>query len=170
MGDGVAAAQQIVVRELSHLRQSAPDQRQRAKPVAADPSLMPAVLRHFAINASDVDAARRFYGTVFDLHCTPWGPPGFFHLDSGPADVQGALQQRRDLVEVQTRGFECTFAVDDVRATARAAVAAGGRVLMEPTTIEGVGALVWLADPDGNAVGAMQYEADAHQGRAPGHP
>lgn len=126
---------------------------------------MPAELRHFAINATDVDAARRFYGAVFDLHCTPWGPPGFFQLDSGPDGVQGALQQRRDLVDVPTRGFECTFAVDDVHASARAAVAAGGRVLMEPTTIEGVGTLVWLADPDGNIVGAMQY-----QGSAPGNP
>ena len=54
-------------------------------------------------------------------------------------------------------GSKCTFAVDDVYATVQAAVAAGGRVLMEPTTIEGVGTLVWLADPDGNAVGAMQY-------------
>lgn len=126
---------------------------------------MPAELRHFAINATDVDAARRFYGAVFDIHCTPWGPPGFFRLDSGPEGVQGALQQRRDLVEVPTRGFECTFAVDDVHATAQAAVAAGGRVLMAPTTIEGVGTLVWLADPDGNAVGAMQYGA-AQQGAA----
>ncbi|MGI5125728.1 VOC family protein [Pseudonocardia sp. CA-107938] len=126
---------------------------------------MPAELRHFAINATDLDAARRFYGAVFDLHCTPWGPPGFFHLDSGPDGVQGALQQGRDLGDGPSRGFECTFAVDDVRAAMRSAVVAGGRVLMQPTAIEGVGTLVWLADPDGNAVGAMQY-----QGSGPGQP
>jgi hypothetical protein len=32
------------------------------------------------------------------------GPPGFVQLDSGPDGVQGALQQRRDLVDVPTSG------------------------------------------------------------------
>ncbi len=45
-------------------------------------------------------------------------------------------------------GFECT-------------IAAGGRVLMETTTIAGVGHLVWLADPSGNVVGAMTYDSSA---------
>jgi hypothetical protein len=36
-------------------------------------------------------------------------------------------------------------------------VAAGGRVVMEKTTIPGVGDLAWLEDPSGNIVGAMRY-------------
>jgi hypothetical protein len=32
---------------------------------------------------------------------------------------------------------------------------------MRTTTIAGVGHLVWLADPSGNVVGAMQHDADA---------
>ncbi len=44
---------------------------------------------------------------------------------------------------------------------AREAVAAGGRVLMAPTTIVGVGHLVWLGDPAGNVVGAMKYDPEA---------
>ena len=58
-------------------------------------------------------------------------------------------------------GFECTFAVDDVDAVAAAVVAAGGTILMERTTITGVGDLIWIADPAGNAVGAMRYDAAA---------
>jgi len=58
-------------------------------------------------------------------------------------------------------GFECTIGVDDVERTVKAAVAAGGRVLMDRTTIAGVGHLVWLADPSGIVVGAMAYEDDA---------
>jgi predicted enzyme related to lactoylglutathione lyase len=123
---------------------------------------MPSPLRHFAINATDLDAARRFYAAVFEWGFTPWGPPGFFHIDTGDGGIQGALQRRRELVEgVPMRGLEGSFAVDDVHAVARAAVAAGGRVLMDPMTITGVGHLAWLADPDGNAIGAMQYEAAA---------
>ena len=123
---------------------------------------MPAPLRHFALNATDVAAAQRFYGTVFGWGFTPWGPPGFFQIDTGDPVVQGALQQRRELVTGRPMlGLEGTFAVTDVAAVTAAALRSGGRVLMDPTTIAGVGELVWLADPDGNVVGAMRYDPDA---------
>jgi predicted enzyme related to lactoylglutathione lyase len=123
---------------------------------------MAAALRHFALNATDIAAARRFYGAVFDWGFTPWGPPGFFQIDTGDAHVQGALQQRRELVDgVPMRGLEGTFGVEDVATVTRAALAAGGRVLMAPTTIAGVGELTWIADPDGNAIGAMRYDPGA---------
>lgn len=126
---------------------------------------MPAPLAHFAVNAEDVPASRRFYEEVFGWRFTPWGPPGFFHIDTGAAEprrVVAALQQRRDLVPgTPSAGFECTFAVDDVAAVRTAVLAAGGRILMEPTTIAGVGELLWFADPAGNAVGAMRYDASA---------
>jgi uncharacterized protein len=48
-------------------------------------------------------------------------------------------------------------AVDDVDTV----VAAGGTVLMEKTTIAGVGDLVFFADPSGNVSGAMRYDPDA---------
>jgi uncharacterized protein len=121
-------------------------------------------LAHFAVNAQDVDAARRFYEAVLGWRCEAWGPPGFYKIDTGGGrdpggGVQGALQQRRELVPgVKTVGFECTFAVDDVDAVATAVVERGGRILMEKTTITGVGELVWFADPDGNAAGAMRYD------------
>jgi uncharacterized protein len=123
-------------------------------------------LAHFAINADDVDGARRFYEAVLGWRFQPWGPPGFFKIDTGgegdgPA-VQGALQQRRELAPgVRITGFECTFAVDDVDAVAAAVVENGGRILMAKTTITGVGHLVWFADPDGNPAGAMHYDPTA---------
>ena len=123
---------------------------------------MPAQLAHFAINADDVDAARRFYEAVFAWRFSPWGPPGFFQIQTGdePGDgVLGALQQRRDLVPgTRTVGFECTFSVDDVDAVARRVVAEGGQIVMDKTTIVGVGDLIWVRDPAGNVFGAMRYD------------
>ena len=58
-------------------------------------------------------------------------------------------------------GFESTFAVDDVDAVATAVVANGGQILMESTTITGVGDLIWIEDPAGNIVGAMRYDPGA---------
>jgi hypothetical protein len=122
-------------------------------------------LSHFAINADDVPASRAFYETVFGWTFHPWGPPGFFQIQTGPDDdpgVRGAIQQRRDLVEGRpTVGLECTFAVEDVDATARAVRDAGGSILMDRFTISGVGHLIFFADPSGNAVGAMQYDPSA---------
>jgi len=122
-------------------------------------------LAHFAVNADDVDAARRFYETVLGWRFHAWGPPGFFQIetgDDGDPGIWGALQQRRELVPgVRTVGFECTFGVDDVDAVAKAVVDNGGKILMEKTTITGVGDLIWFQDPDGNALGAMRYDPAA---------
>ncbi len=121
---------------------------------------------HFAINADDVERARRFYEQVFGWSFEAWGPPDFYRISTGATDahpgVGGALQARRALVEGQrTVGFECTVAVDDVDAVRRAVLDGGGRVLMEPTTIVGVGELVFVEDTEGNVVGAMRYDESA---------
>lgn len=120
-------------------------------------------LAHFAINADDVEATKAFYETVFGWTFEPWGPPDFFHIDTGTGTPPlGALQRRRELVPgTRTVGFECTVAVSDVDAVAKAAVAAGGRVVMARSTISGVGDLVFVADPSGNVVGAMRYDEAA---------
>lgn len=126
---------------------------------------MPTNLSHFALNADDVPASRAFYEAVFGWRFTAWGPPGFYQIQTGPdgePGVQGALQQRRDLLPGQAAtGPECTFAVDDVDATVAAVRAAGGTILMDGFTISGVGHLIFFKDPAGNAIGAMQYDPAA---------
>ena len=121
---------------------------------------MPGTLRHFAINADDVQRAKRFYEDVFGWTFTPWGPPDFYQTrDAGP-HVFGALQKRRELAPgVVMRGFETTMGVDDIDAAAAAVEAAGGRILMPPYRIEGVGELIYFQDTEGNVIGAMQYDA-----------
>jgi predicted enzyme related to lactoylglutathione lyase len=130
----------------------------------SDPTSRHGHVGHFGINADDVAVARRFYSSVFGWTFEPWGPPGFFHIrtrEGDPPGMQAALQARRDLPGHRVVGFECTVSVDDVDAVAAAVRAEGGEILMEKTTIAGVGDLVWFADPSGNVVGAMRYHADA---------
>jgi uncharacterized protein len=130
----------------------------------ADSTTRAGHVAHFAVNADDVDEARRFYGAVFGWTFEPWGPPEFFHIrtaDGGEPGLHAALQGRRDFDRRRVVGFECTVAVDDVDAVVEAVRAGGGTVLMEKTTLAGIGDLVWFADPSGNVVGAMQYHADA---------
>ena len=121
----------------------------------------PCTVQHFAINADDVDRAKRFYERVFGWDIEPWGPPEFFQINTGDG-IRGALQKRREL-EPGTRmpGFECTIAVADVDETARAIVESGGRIIMDKATIAGVGHLIFFSDSEGNIAGAMQYDAKA---------
>jgi predicted enzyme related to lactoylglutathione lyase len=121
-------------------------------------------VRHFSINADDLARARRFYERVFAWKFEPWGPPGFFMIETGgPKDVLGSLQQRRELVPGRRmNGFECTIAVEqDVETVAAAVKANGGRILMEKATIAGVGDLIFFEDPEGNVAGAMRYDPKA---------
>jgi predicted enzyme related to lactoylglutathione lyase len=120
---------------------------------------------HFAINVGDVSRARSFYEKVFGWRFEAWGPPGFFQITTatgGTPGPLGALQKRRELIPGQpTVGFECTVAVADVDAVAATVVANGGTILIPKVLIPTVGHLIFFRDPEGNAVGAMQYDANA---------
>ncbi len=119
---------------------------------------MPATLRHFAINADNVQRAKGFYEKVFGWTFNPWGPPDFYQVKNAGSGLQGALQERRALQAGQrTNSFETTFAVDDIRATLAAAETAGGKVLMQPYRIEGVGEIGYFEDTEGNLVGVAEY-------------
>jgi hypothetical protein len=62
----------------------------------------------------------------------PWGPPGFYLIDTGKEPsgaIRGALQERRELVRGQKMvGFECTISVADIDQAIRAIEARGGRI------------------------------------------
>ncbi len=120
---------------------------------------------HFAINADDLDRARRFYERVLGWRFEPWGPPGFLLVTTGTEKepgIRGALQKRRELTAGQrTIGYECTIAVADVDAVAAAVVANGGEILIPRTLLPTVGYLIFFRDPEGNVAGAMQYDSNA---------
>jgi predicted enzyme related to lactoylglutathione lyase len=120
---------------------------------------MPATFRHFAINADDVQRAKSFYEGVFGWTFDPWGPPNYYQIKTAGAGRVGALQERRELKPgVRMAGYEASIGVEDLKATVAAVEAGGGRILMSPYRIEGVGELIYFEDTEGNLVGAMQYE------------
>ena len=116
-------------------------------------------IAHFAIHADDCQRAKTFYEKTFGWTFEPWGPPNFWRIHTSPeAAIHGALQERRTPVTGRGMiGFECSIAVDDVHAAAKAVRANGGKVTMDPFEIQGVGTLVMFEDTEANVVGAMQY-------------
>ena len=120
---------------------------------------MPATLRHFAINTDDVPRAKRFYEDVFGWNFEPWGPPDYYQIKNAGHGLLGALQSRRELKPgVRMAGCEASLGVEDLKATLAAVERNGGRILMRPYRIDGVGELAYVEDPEGNFVGVMQYE------------
>jgi predicted enzyme related to lactoylglutathione lyase len=117
-------------------------------------------IAHVAINGDDLARSQMFYERLFSWKFTPWGPPGFFQIETPSSpNLIAALQQRRELVDGQkTVGFECTVAVDDVPAALKLGVELGGRVIMEPVTIPGVCHLAFIEDPAGNVLGVANYD------------
>ena len=125
---------------------------------------MPNNVRHFSINADDVPRAKKFYEQTFGWQFEPWGPPGFYLSKTGTdADpgVGGALQGRREIVEGKPiYGFECSLGVESIDETIAAIEANGGKIVMPKFYIPTVGTLIYFEDPEGNIIGAMQYDAD----------
>ena len=123
---------------------------------------MPNHIRHFAVQADQVDRARSFYQAVFGWHFAPWGPPNFYLIRTGPEEdrgLQGALQERRQKLDGSgQRGYECTIGVDDLDAILALIPSNGGTIVSQPFVIEGVGRLAFFQDTEGNRVGVMQYD------------
>jgi hypothetical protein len=126
----------------------------------------PANLASFAIHVDDLERAIAFYEGVFGWEFEPWGPPGFYLVHTGTdasPGIQGLMHQRSEpRTGTGLNGFEPTFAVPDLDAVAEAVAANGGTITMAKSTIPTVGTLIRFLDPEGNDVGAMQYDVPPH--------
>jgi hypothetical protein len=122
---------------------------------------MPNNISHFHVEADDLARARRFYERVFGWQFRPWGPPGFFMIQTGGNErpgIHGSLGQRpHPVTSDDLTGFECTISVDDVHAIAKAIEANGGVITLPFSVIEGVGEHIRFRDPEGNVLAAMRY-------------
>ena len=116
-------------------------------------------IAHFDVHADDVSRARKFYERVFEWRFSAWGPPNFFLIATGDESdpgIHGAVHDRPDDGH-RSVGFECTISVDDVDATAKLIVEAGGQITVPKMVIPGVGELIQFKDTEGNIACAMRY-------------
>lgn len=118
---------------------------------------MPNDVVHFAIHADNCERAKTFYQSVFGWSFQSWGPPDFWLIQTSATGIRGALQKRNGPAGPGMGGYECTISVTDVKATAAAIEAAGGKLQHPPFHIERVGTVVQFSDTEGNIACAMQY-------------
>jgi hypothetical protein len=109
----------------------------------------------YELMTSEAAAAERFYGELvgwrFATHPGATAAGGAYRLLSAPdAPVGGMMEVDGDMNQAGGRPlWVAYFAVDDVDASAERLVGAGGRLLMGPLDLPGVGRVALAADPFG---------------------
>lgn len=105
--------------------------------------------------ATDVDAAKEFYGALFGWSWSGGDPEygGYLNAerDGRPAAGLGPLTDDGD-----PPGWTVYFATDDAVAAAAAIRAAGGSVVVEPMEVGPMGTMVVARDPQGHGFGLWQ--------------
>jgi predicted enzyme related to lactoylglutathione lyase len=107
----------------------------------------------YELMTADSDAAKTFYDAVIGWNVGP-RPDGDidYRMIGAPGgdNAGGMMRLTDDMVKGGARpGWLFYIGVDDVDASVAKAKAAGARVLMEPWTLDGIGRMAMLADPQG---------------------
>ncbi|MFK7736329.1 MAG: VOC family protein [Pirellulaceae bacterium] len=122
------------------------------------------IVQHFAVHATDLDRAKKFYSGVFGWKFEEWGPPDFYLIATGTPEtpgIRGALQKREGEVGEGVNGYECSVSVANVAETAKKIREHGGKIVTEEMEIPTVGKIVRFQDTEGNFACAIQYEPGA---------
>jgi predicted enzyme related to lactoylglutathione lyase len=105
---------------------------------------------HWEIGGRDLDALAEFYKALFG-----WEPasfdPDYRLVDLGEGVGGGLMRCRDDMPSYVT----IYIAVDDLEATLAKVEELGGKPLLPPTPIPGVGAFALFQDPEGNTIGIL---------------
>lgn len=115
---------------------------------------MGAPVVHFEINARDYKKSQQFYGAVFDWKIKEHeGMPYALVESDGLNAIGGGIGQTQ---EGQQPGVTFYVNVDDLGAYLKRVEKAGGKTVLPPTPIPGIGSCAMFADPDGNVIGLFK--------------
>jgi predicted enzyme related to lactoylglutathione lyase len=107
------------------------------------------------LNSPDFEATASFLTEVFGWQLQPFAAPDYLVAPHGErAGVDTGLMPSRD---GQPRAIP-VIRVDDLDESMTAVGKAGGRVVVEPFTIEGVGRGCYILDPAGLLIGLHAYD------------
>ena len=111
---------------------------------------------HFEIQGDEPEALADFYKNALGWEIASWeGPQSYWLVTTGPdgeAGINGAIMGRH----FQEQSVINTAQVENLDATLRAVEVAGGRKLVGPNEIPGIGMHAYCADPEGNLFGVLQ--------------
>lgn len=110
----------------------------------------------FDINVANLDRAKKFYETVFNVKLTNapthWGKQSFFPFSPESHDISGALVEKVDFVP-SANNTVVYFETEDNTAEEKRIVSAGGKVVQPKMSIGEFGFISIFIDTEGNTVG-----------------
>lgn len=111
---------------------------------------------------SDIEGAKVFYQALFDwsLDEMTAGDMDYTIAKSGETEVAGMMAMPLE-VKGMPPMWGAYVTVDEVDVSARKVIELGGKILMEPTDIPGIGRFCTLQDPQGAVLSMMTYEKNS---------
>ena len=108
---------------------------------------------HFEIAAPNLDTATEFYKELFDWDVGDEQMDGYRLVHTADGSLGGGLFRTPEGVFPYVTIY---VGVDDPRETLRKAEDLGGKMVVEPMPIPGVGAFAMFQDPDGVMIGLVE--------------
>ena len=110
----------------------------------------------FDIHVSDLDRAKKFYETVFNVTLTDlpieWGRQSFFPFDPQNPNISGALVENKER-NPHGNNTVIYFETEDCVAHERRIEQAGGKVVQPKMNIGDFGFISIFIDTEGNTIG-----------------
>jgi predicted enzyme related to lactoylglutathione lyase len=112
---------------------------------------------HFEIASPNLERASEFYRELFDWEIGDEEIDGYRLVRTAEGSIGGGLLRAPEGVFPYVTIYA---AVDDLRATLQRAEELGGKMVVEPMPIPGVGSFAMFQDPDGVIVGIVEERPD----------
>lgn len=122
---------------------------------------MAAPIVHFEFGVRDVAKARAFYGPLFGWEFSAYGNAAMLSNvgPMAPAPTPGIGGHINSLGHPPHNYCVVYALVDDLAATIAHAVTLGGKQIVPPTEVPGMGHFAWIGDPEGSMVGLWKAAA-----------
>lgn len=114
---------------------------------------MGAPVVHFEIGCRNQQATVDFYSKLLGWNVQTYG--GAAMIDTGhPPMSPGMISGHIQALGHEPHNYVTVYAaVDDLEATLKHAESLGGRTIVPPTEVPGMGHFAWFADPEGTCMG-----------------
>lgn len=111
---------------------------------------------HVELSAQNLESMKEFYGEVFNWKFEDFPEANYVTFSTGEGGLGGGFNP---VSEENPAGTVVNYIqCDDIKATLAAIEASGGKALMEPMPIPGVGQIAHFHDPSGNLLSVLQPE------------
>lgn len=109
---------------------------------------------HIELTADNLEALAKFYADTFGWETKNFPEMNYITFSSGKDDVGGGFTPIQEGVPAGTvvSYIQC----DDIGASLAEVEANGGKTLMSPTEVPGVGQIAQFIDPAGNRMALLQ--------------